>query len=505
MQYDPALSPICGVTTPRIFTKPLRELTRQTSRGFAAIEFGVRVLGMELIPWQADFLIRALELGLDGKQRFRTVLLLVSRQNGKSAVMKIMALYRLFADPSCELVLGVAHKLAGAKKPWDEARKLVLSIPALKAQTLKPRIANGDLCIPLKNGSAWRAESSEPDATRGWSADLLFFDELRTQETRDAWTAAKATTTARPNGMAVGVSNAGTGKSVVLRELRNDAISKINDPTARVAILEWSAPEGCDLDDRAAWAQANPSLGYTLDIAVLEEAAAAPDPRAFRTEHLCQWVETEVMGPWEPGAWEALTDAYSEIDPASEFTVSVETGFDRAMTYISIAGWRTDGKAHIETIAQRAGSAWVVPALAKQWPEWSQLGASTILIQGSGSNATELIELLEAAHFPVTPVKGTDLGASFGAFYDAVKEGRLHHRGQQLLDLAASAAQTKTLGQIRVFDDKGSPVEVAPLQAASFAYWGLTVADLRRAKKRISAYETETDPDEPESAYTLWG
>jgi len=487
MQYDPSLSPVAGVREPRIGTAPLCVLTRTSSWGFAAIEFAERVMGMQLVPWQEEFLIRALELDSFGRLRFRTVLLLVSRQNGKSAVMKVMALYRLYADPTCELVMGVAHKLAGAKKPWDESRKLILSIPVLKAQTGRPRVANGDLCIPLKNGAEYRAESSEPDATRGWSSDCLFFDELRTQEQRDAWAAAKATTTARPNGQAIGVSNAGTAKSVVLKELRDDAITKINDPNTRVAILEWSAPDGCEIDDHEAWAQANPSLGYTLNISVLIEASQSPNPAAFRTEHLCQWVTTEVTGPWKPGVWEAAASPYAVIAPESNVILSVDTAADRGMTYITVAGWQADGTALIETIAQRAGNAWVVPTLIEHWPT---LGASEIVVQGSG-NTYELIEHLVAAGLPVTGVKGADLGASAGIFLDAIKEGRLQHRDQQLLNVAASAAQMKHLGPIALFDDRASPVEVAPLQAGSFAYWALTLADIRRVAPTESIYETE--------------
>jgi phage terminase large subunit-like protein len=32
----------------------------------------------------------------------------------------------------------------------------------------------------------------------------------------------------------------------------------MRDPS--LCLLEWSAPDGCELDDRKAWAQANPGL-----------------------------------------------------------------------------------------------------------------------------------------------------------------------------------------------------------------------------------------------------
>ena len=79
-----------GVTQPRIFTPSLRRLNQNTSLGYACIEYAEKVLGKELYPWQKFALIHALEIAgsLKGKWtfRFRTVLFLISRQNGKTVL-----------------------------------------------------------------------------------------------------------------------------------------------------------------------------------------------------------------------------------------------------------------------------------------------------------------------------------------------------------------------------------------------------------------------------------
>jgi hypothetical protein len=51
-----------GITTPRIFTPPLRELTPETSNGYAVIEFAEKFLHVHLFPWQKWLLIHGLEL-----------------------------------------------------------------------------------------------------------------------------------------------------------------------------------------------------------------------------------------------------------------------------------------------------------------------------------------------------------------------------------------------------------------------------------------------------------
>lgn len=75
---------LLGCETPRIFTPPKRELTEDTTDGFAAIRFAQEILGMNLFPWQKWLLIHALELNPDYTYRFRTVIMEAARQNGKA-------------------------------------------------------------------------------------------------------------------------------------------------------------------------------------------------------------------------------------------------------------------------------------------------------------------------------------------------------------------------------------------------------------------------------------
>ena len=49
-----------GRTEPRLWTKPLRELTPATSLGFEVIDYARQILHIELYPWQQWLLIHAL-------------------------------------------------------------------------------------------------------------------------------------------------------------------------------------------------------------------------------------------------------------------------------------------------------------------------------------------------------------------------------------------------------------------------------------------------------------
>jgi hypothetical protein len=101
--------PLMGVTEPRYGTPPRRKLTPATSRGFACIAWAKRI-GINLYPWQELALIRALELNEDGTYRFRVVLVLVSRQNGKTTLVKVLTLWRMLEDQA-RLVVGTSTNM----------------------------------------------------------------------------------------------------------------------------------------------------------------------------------------------------------------------------------------------------------------------------------------------------------------------------------------------------------------------------------------------------------
>src|SRR3954463_6298283 len=87
---------ILGRIEPRVFTPPMRELTPETSYGFDVIAFARDVLNRPLDPWQEFVVIHACELLEDGRPRFRKVLVIVSRQQGKTELGVVLTLYWLF-------------------------------------------------------------------------------------------------------------------------------------------------------------------------------------------------------------------------------------------------------------------------------------------------------------------------------------------------------------------------------------------------------------------------
>jgi hypothetical protein len=292
-----------GSETPRIFTPPLRRLTRTTTLGFALIEFSRDVREIDLLPWQKWLAIHALELLPDGTFRFRTVLVLVARQSGKSTLLQILALFFLYVR-GVDLVIGTAQNLDIAEEVWQGAVEIAKGIPELAAEIEAVVMVNGKKALELRHGERYKVQTANRRGGRGLSGDLVMLDELREHQSWDAWSAVTKTTMARARAQVWAASNAGDVSSVVLAHLRNLAHDALGRPDGAVergaevevdddmslGIFEWSAIPGCALDDRAAWCQANPALGFRVTERALTSALRTDPEPVFRTEVLCQWV-----------------------------------------------------------------------------------------------------------------------------------------------------------------------------------------------------------------------
>ena len=502
-----------GHEVPRIFTPPLRKLTPKTSAGFACIAFAEDVLGLELFPWQKWFLIHALELLADGSFRFRTVVLLVARQNGKSTLAQVLALFFMYLR-GARLVIGTAQNLDIAEEVWAGAVEIAEECEELAAEIKKVNQTNGKKSLDLVTGERYKVQTASRRGGRGLSGDLILLDELREHQSWDAWGAITKTTMARALALILALSNAGDASSIVLRYLRKMAHASLGDPDGinsdglgielvaavpedleeqleeledeSLGIFEWSAPPGCSLDDRDGWAAANPSLGYSITERAIASARKTDPEWVFRTEVLCQWNDGTTEGPFPSGSWAAGVDVRSEIPAANPVTYCVDTEHDRGRSYIAAAGRRADGDVHVEVVAARNGQGWVV--------DWFKSRASEsrpmrVVVQARGAPVAGLLaDLKEIRWLTVVEWGGADLGAGCGDFYDGIRAHvwvpdpgngetdadqpvRIWHLPQPVLDLPAGTAVTKPLGDSWAWDRKNSPYGAAPLMAVSGAAW----------------------------------
>lgn len=490
---------ILGCESPRIFTPALRELTPETTHGFAAIAFA-EGLGISLFPWQRWLLLHALELDPDDGRlyRFRTVIVEVARQNGKTLLMLILALWHIYALDS-RRVIGTAQDLAKSEEAWAEAVEIAESNEELSDLIEKITLAHPKV-LKLISGAEYRVATASRRGARGFSGDLILLDELREHQSWDSWAAVTKTMMARPRAQAWAFSNAGDVLSIVLRYLRTQAHRDLGWPDGDgdrdvlgeldaemeeflaevedvpIGFFEWSAPPNVKRTDRQAWAQANPSMNHTdiVEDCVTERAmlhALKDPPHIFETECLCRWVSMADAGPFEEGSWAATLDAKARPVPGARSVVCLDLSWSRAKWSIARAAADADGNPVAGIVESRQGVDWVIPWLKDHRDDYE-----AIVIQTSaGTPAASLLDALEAEELPVVPWKGPDLSAATGQAFDALRDRKVKHLPHPGLDMAATSAAVKIMpGGGFVIDRAKSPTDAAPLIAWIGAAWGLS-------------------------------
>lgn len=518
-----------GCEVPRVWTPPLRELTPATTLGYDVIDFARDYLDIDLLPWERWLFIHGLEIvgDFDGDWhlRYRIVLVLVARQNGKSVMGMVLSLFFMYVL-GARLILGTAQDLSQAEEVWEGAVNMAQDNPDLAAEIEQVMKGKGSKELRLEGYRRYKVATPNRKNTRGKTSNLVLLDELREHQTFQAWSAASKTTKAVKSGLVWCMSNAGDGASVVLRHLRTQAHAAIGDPdgicgdnadaepdeeTAQamadamssIAIFEWSAPPNCDKWDRDAWAQSNPSMGYGfLDESTIATDCASDPEEEFRVEDLCQWVTSTVEPPFPRGAWEAGVDPESEPALDAEPFFGVDVSSDREHTAIAVCAKRGDRKLHGELVEYRPGIAWLVDWFRDRVNEPQYGGRMRVALQGNGAPVSAFSEMLSAIDgVEVTECVGRDLGAWCGRMWDAIaaldpnkdEDGGsdatpMMHRPQPRLDLAANVSVTRPMGDgAWAWDRKRSMEDASPIVALTMAH-GLAT-QLPPPPEAHSAYE----------------
>ena len=480
------------------------------------------VLDVRLLPAQEWLFIHALEIIGDFDTgwyfRFRTVLVLMARQQGKTMMSEILALFFLYAL-GVQLIIGTSTNLDAAEEVWDGVVDIAETNEELAEEIEDIKRSSGRKTITLSGRRRYRIAAANRKGARGKSGDLILLDELREHQDFSAWSAVTKTTMARPNAIVWCMSNAGDGSSVVLRNLRMKAHKKLGDPDGinrdagntmiqyeeledfdddTLGLFEWSAHPDAVITDRDEWALANPSLGYGfVTERSLASACATDPPDEFKTECLCQWVTSTVTPPFPVDSWDAGKDENSTIAKDSPLWWGVDVSSDRAHASIAVCGIRPDGAWHIELVEYRSGTGWLVKWFQNAAPNYRGM---RVALQSKGAPIGSMMDVLGAIEgIEIIECKGKDVAGWCGRMYDAVASSTetdidavpVYHITQPALDLAANIAATRPLGDgAWAWDRNKSMEDISPLVAVTMALGAATQVEVEKSKVYESIYNT---------------
>ena len=430
------------------------------SEGPAAATLARHLLGLDLLPWQRLVLNCGLERAGD-RWRWRTVVVTLARQNGKSALLRALIAHRMIRGQTVGALSQI--RAVGRETMFDPladaftARGMgdlfdTYAMRANGSEALKLRGTGGRLVMP----------SSSERGAHGYSLDLAVVDEAWALSDYRVPGGIAPTQIARPDPQLWVVSTAGTADSLWLRELVD--AGRAGD-TDRLALFEWAAAPELDPADVAGWAQANPALGQTVTADELGHAysmATTPDSRAeFERAHLNRWTaRVEAILPAQ--LWRAC--CRPDVTVGGELVFGFDVALDRSRGSIVAAGLVGDAVA-VELVDHRPGVDWLPDALADLRRQWHPRA----VVANVTGPARSTVEAMEGAGAGVEKYGAGDYTAACQTFYDLVSEKRLAHRGQTELDGAAAAVGRRRAGESWTFGRAASSADISALTAATLA------------------------------------
>ncbi|WP_025148773.1 terminase TerL endonuclease subunit [Bacillus sp. H1a] len=222
---------------------------------------------IELEIWQKAFLAASFGFvhKIDGTRKYREVLLIVARKNGKSTIASGIGLYLQVADgePGAE-IYAVATKLDQAKLVWLDAKRMVKKSPVL-LKRIKPlvRELNADF-----NDSTFKPLGSDSETLDGLNVHGAMMDEIHAWKDKNLYDVIVDGTSSREQPMIFMITTAGTIRESVYDMKYEEAemlLNGLDDPDGykddRFLPIIYELDKRDEWTDNTKWAKANPGLG----------------------------------------------------------------------------------------------------------------------------------------------------------------------------------------------------------------------------------------------------
>lgn len=473
-----------------------------TSDANKSLKF-LRGIGVDLDDWQEWVLRQMLGKREDYTYAAKEILLLVSRQQGKTVCLEARALAGLFILKE-KLIIHTAQVFPTARESFLRVKSTIENSPALgelvDAGEITFTSGNDNLSITYQGRRIlYKARGTNP--IRGFSPQVIIADEAYAM-TDEIAAAIENALSAQANPQYICTSSTGLDDSDYLLRMRDRGLQE--QGRHALALMEWCADPGCDLDDVEQWYQANPALGIRLSLETVENARRSQADKQFGRERLGLWADNKFRQVIDPDIWKNLQA--SEI--SSRYVVAV----DATPSYphdsaVAIAGFTPDGKKQVEVVETSRGLSGVVEVVQKLYHATRNPPPMAICVQG-GAAAGRLIPDLEQIQdrdgnrAEVVVFGQKDAISACGYFFDAVHDGSLCHLGDTSLAAALSGATKINVGKLDgpkgeeeyrawYWGRKDVLVDISPLCGVTYALWGL---NMKAAEAELSKKHYEGKP-----------
>ena len=244
----------------------------------------------------------------------------IARKNGKSALIAAIAMAHV-VGPEARLnsqIISGARSRDQASLVFKLMQKMIYLSPELKKIT---RITPSQKMITGKLMNVeYKAISAEAGTAHGLSPVLAILDEVgQIKGPKDDFVEAIVTSQgAHDNPLLIAISTQAATENDLFSRWLDDAKTS---GSPRIVSHVYTAPDGCEIMDRAAWAVANPAMGEFRSLSDLEDLAEIAermpaDENSFRWLYLNQRIEA--TSPFISRAvWQSCGGAVLPLEPGA--------------------------------------------------------------------------------------------------------------------------------------------------------------------------------------------
>lgn len=420
-------------------------------------------------PWQREFFDELLAADADGVPYWSSAGLVVSRKNGKTAMLAALALYRLLEDDGKPEILLAAASDKQAGRLFDACVDYLRQNPDLDERVHR-REYIGEISNIETGGKIIRLPSSG-ETLDGFNPSLAICDELHAWNTptrRRVWASLNTGGAARSRTQVVTITTAGDAharETSILGRLidgneRNGDVEKPNDGLtisrnheARSLVYNYSAPTK-DPSDTKAMKLANPAEWVTEEFLAKQAASPELSTAEVLQLHGCVWAAS--VGSWIPDeAWDRCFDPGLVIPEGADVHAGVDIGLAHDHSAVVVAWKAPDGRivlrAEVWDPADTGGRSRVtdverhIRELAKTYRLVSVVYDERFFNRSAEVLSDEGFEMMDM------PQGSGQMSDAVHAFYEAVLERRVAHSAGVLSQhvLACAAEMTERGWKIR--------------------------------------------------------
>jgi len=431
------------------------------------LAWSVATPGFKFDDWQIELMRRITEVLPSGELRWRSVLVSMSRQNGKSEIVGGLSAWAILREPGTYNV-GVASTAEQARLVYDRLQRVIASNPAWTRRMSKLTETRG---IKTLDGSRYEIKASNANTLQGIPVSVGIVDEVHLVEAK-VWDALSSGTGSRKNSLLIGITTAGDENSELLTRLYANAEKAIAGDLERFGAWIWEASDAVVPEDDdellELLMEANPALqsGRIDPKLLLDDVRALPSDDIIRYR-LNRFIQSGKKTFIPAELWQKCERSFDSEMPRGDVVFAIDRTPDWEHATIA-AAVKVDDVIYTELVASINK-----PTLEQLLYICGQLMShSPRSIIVDGYTLRDLYKELKTRGYPAETATLGDIVNASSMFYARLARRTLVHAGDPLLSIQVPRTVRKMIGEGFRVSRRDSAVEIDAVMATLLATFG---------------------------------